>query len=140
MSASENKAILQHICAELAKGNSTPFREAMADDFTWILTGTTAWSGTYRGKQAVIDDLLTPLRAQFTTQYTNTATRFIADEDYVVVECRGDVMTRSGKPYNNVYCWVFRLQDGKLKEMTEYMDTQLVVEVLGVPERAAVHA
>ena len=138
MSAAVNKAILQQICSELAKGNSAPFREAMADDFIWIVTGTTAWSGTYRGKQTVIEELLTPLRAKFATQYTNTATRFIAEEDYVVVECRGNVMTRSGAPYNNVYCWIFRLEDGKLKELTEYMDTQLVVDALGTPERAVI--
>jgi len=48
-----------------------------------------------------------------------------------VVECRGQVTTKSGKPYNNTYCYVCRLQDGKLKELTEYFDTQLVVETFG---------
>jgi ketosteroid isomerase-like protein len=52
----------------------------------------------------------------------------IAEDDYVVVECRGEVTTKSGKPYNNTYCYVCRISDGKLKELTEYMDTQLVVE------------
>ncbi len=61
------------------------------------------------------------------------AHRFIADEDYVVVEARGRNTTKDGVPYNNVYCYVFRLADGKLQEMTEYMDTELVTAALGAP-------
>ena len=39
--------------------------------------------------------------------------------------------TKSGKPYNNEYCWVFRLDGGRIKEVTEYMDTQLAEAALG---------
>ena len=45
----------------------------------------------------------------------------------VVVECRGSVTTKTGRPYNNRYCLVCLLKDGKIKELTEYMDTNLVV-------------
>lgn len=134
MSAVENKQLMQHIFDELAKGNGRAFRDSMADDFRWTLTGTTRWSKTYEGKQAVIDDLLRPLLAQFADRYTNVAHRFIAEGEYVVVECRGRVTTKAGKPYNNVYCWVCRVADGKLRELTEYMDTELVATALGSPE------
>lgn len=130
MSAAENKQLLQDAFAELSNGNGQPFLELMADDFCWIITGTTAWSRTYSGKQAVLTELLQPLVAQFETQYTNTAHRFIAEDDFVVVECRGNVMTKKGKPYNNTYCYVCRLADGKLKELTEYLDTELVTAAL----------
>jgi ketosteroid isomerase-like protein len=129
--AASNKAILQSIFAELAKGNGKPFVDALADDFCWHMIGTTSWSGSYRGKQAVRRELLDPLFARFATQYTNTAQRFIAEGDYVVVECRGSVTTKSGKPYNNTYCYVCRLAGGKLVELTEYFDTALVTAALG---------
>src|SRR5882757_10809457 len=48
-----NKMFMQHIFAELAKGNRRPFAEAMADDFCWIITGSSSWARTYRGKVAV---------------------------------------------------------------------------------------
>lgn len=130
MSVTENKKLLQEVFAELSKGNGQPFLEIMADDFCWIITGTTEWSRTYSGKQIVLTKLLQPLFAQFETQFTNTAHRFIAEDDLVVVECRGNVMTKKGKPYNNTYCYVCRLADGKLKELTEYLDTELVATVL----------
>jgi len=53
--------------------------------------------------------------------------RVIAEDNYVVVECRGKTTTNTGRPYNNKYCFVFRMEDRKIKEVTEYMDTQLVV-------------
>ena len=88
---------------------------------------TTRFSGTYRGKTSLLNDLVGPLFSQFEDQYTNVADRFIADDDYVVVECRGKATTKSGRPYNNKYCFVFRIENGKIKDVTEYMDTQLVV-------------
>jgi len=134
MSAAENKQLMQQIFAELSKGNGKAFRDSLAEDFRWTLTGTTKWSKTYEGKQAVLNDLLRPLFAQFADQYTNVAHRFIAEGEYVVVECRGRVTTKARKPYNNVYCWVCRIADGKLRELTEYMDTELVATALGSPE------
>ena len=130
MSAADNKRAMQAAFDELARGNGRPFVDLMADDFTWKITGTTAWSRTYRGKQSVRKDLLEPLFAQFATQYTNRALRIIAEDDYVVVECRGSVTTRRGKPYNNEYCYVIRFADGKMRELTEYFDTELVTEAL----------
>jgi hypothetical protein len=38
---------------------------------------------------------------------------------------------KSGAPYNNNYCFVFRLSDHQLKEVTEYFDTELVTAALG---------
>jgi uncharacterized protein len=131
MGAAENKQLMQNIFSELSKGNGKPFLDSLADDISWTVTGSTKWSRTYRGKQAVIAELLGPLFAQFADQYTNTAHRFIAEDDYVVVECRGRVTTKSGTPYNNAYCWVCRVADGKLQELTEYLDTELVTAALG---------
>jgi uncharacterized protein len=130
MNAVQNKQIMQKAYAELAKGNGKPFVDLLADDFCWTTKGTTNWSKTYRGKRAVLDDLMKPLFAQFADRYTNTAQRIIAEDDYVVVECRGRVTLKSGKPYSNEYCLVIRMKDGKMQELTEYLDTELVTASL----------
>lgn len=131
MSAAENKQLLQQVFAELAEGNSKPFVDSWADDFCWTVTGTTRWSKTYHGKDVVMRELMQPLFSNFASKYRNTAQRFIAEDDYVVVECRGEVTTKSGKPYNNTYCYICRLEGGELKELTEYLDTLLVVNTFG---------
>ncbi len=133
MNASDNKRIMQGVFDELAKGNGRPFGELMAEDFCWHITGTTPWSRSYRGRETVRKELLEPLYAQFAGPYTNTAQRILADEDCVVVECRGKVSTTAGKRYDNTYCFVIRMEDGRMKELTEYLDTQLVATALQPP-------
>lgn len=130
-----NKTLMQSIFSELAKGNGRPFVDAMADDFCWTFKSAGSWRGSYRGKRAVREELLAPLMAQFADRYTNTASRFIAEGDCVVIECQGRVTTKSGQPYNNQYCYVCRLEDGQLKELTEYMDSALAEAVLTPPAR-----
>jgi ketosteroid isomerase-like protein len=132
MSAAANRQLLQDIFAELAKSNSRPFVDAMADDFRWTMVGSNKWARTYAGKQAVIGELFTALRRKM-DRITTIAHRFIADGDHVAVEARGANTTRAGLPYCNTYCFVFRLADGKLAELTEYMDSELVTAVLGDP-------
>lgn len=131
--AKDNKQRIEAVYAQLAQGNGRPFVEAMADDFCWHMIGSTAWSGSYRGKQAVREQLLAPLMAQFADRYTSTATRLVAEGDIVVVECQGRVTTREGKPYHNRYCMVIRMEDGLMKELTEYLDTALVETALQPP-------
>jgi uncharacterized protein len=126
-----NKHVMQEVLSAMAEGNGRPLLDAMADDFCWTISGKTAWSRTYRGKQAVIDELLRPLGRLLAGPMTQTAQRFIAEGEFVVVECRGHATTKNGKPYENSYCWVCRFEDGKLKELTEYMDTDLAVRMLG---------
>ncbi len=133
MSAAENKAMMVQIYAELAKGNSRPFVEGLADDVRWTIAGKTKWSRTYEGKEAVLKELLAPLRSQFAEPYRATAERIIAEGDFVVAEVRGYVTTKAGKAYNNRYCFVLRLAGGKVRELTEYLDTELVSAALGAP-------
>lgn len=130
MSASENKQLLQHVFAEMANGKTKPFGEILADDVRWKIIGTTRYSKTYEGKQAVYKELLEPLFSQFANQYENHAQRFIAEDDFVVVQSRGRVTTKAGKEYNNEYCYVFRLEGGKVTELTEYCDTAMIDRTL----------
>jgi len=137
MTAEENKAILTSIFDALGTGDGRPFVAAMAEDFTWMMEGTTAWSGTFRGKAEVQEKVLKPLFAQFATPYVNRAERMIAEGDTVVVLCRGDTITRTGKRYNNSYCYVIRMRDGLMMELREYFDSELVTAALEPPATAA---
>jgi uncharacterized protein len=131
MTTAENKQLMQTIFAALAEGNSRPLVEAMAEDFSWTIIGSNPWSRTYQGRQVVLSELLAPLSARIEGRVKLIAHRFIAEEDLVVVEARGSNTTKSGKPYNNTYCMVVRLAEGKMRAITEYMDTELVTEALG---------
>jgi ketosteroid isomerase-like protein len=137
MNSAHNKRLLQDVFAETAKGNGRPFVEAMSEDVTWTIIGSTQWSKTYRGKKAVLKELLGPLNAQLANGNTITAHRFIAEGDHVVVEGRGHNTTKTGKPYQNTYCWIFRLNGGKVVELVEYADTALIESALQPPHVVA---
>jgi ketosteroid isomerase-like protein len=53
-----------------------------------------------------------------------------AEGDTVVVEWEGNATTSDGKAYKNQYCMVFRVGDGKIKQVNEYFCTILADEVL----------
>ena len=136
MTAVDHKQTLQHVFAETAKGNGRPFVAMLADDVTWTIVGTTAWSRSYRGKAAVLQELLGPLNAQLAGRNTITAQRMVAEDDLVAVEGQGHNVTLDGTPYENRYCWVFRFVAGRVAEIVEYADTSLIERALKPPEAA----
>lgn len=133
MDAVGNKELLRHAFTEVAKGDGQPFLDLLADDVRWTIIGSTAWSRTYEGKQSVLEELLRPLSKQLRGRNIIAAERFIAEDDLVVVEGRGRNSTVDGVRYHNQYCWVFRLVDGRVRELTEYSDTQLIATALQAP-------
>jgi hypothetical protein len=129
-----DKERLEYIFSETAKGNGRPFVDALAEDAQWTVIGATAWSGPFRGKQAILSNLLGPLRRALEQPIKTHAQRFIAEGDFVCVQARGDNTTRSGEPYRNSYCFVFEFADGEVKAITEYADTALINTVLPTPD------
>lgn len=55
---------------------------------------------------------------------------FTAQGDRVVVEFEGNTTTCNGQPYNNQYCMVFILKEGKISQVNEYFCTKLADDVL----------
>jgi len=131
MGAAENKALIQNMFAEISKGNPKAFLDGMADDVRVTLIGTTKFSGTFNGKKEFVDKVLAPLGAQLEGGLAITPDNFIAEGDFVAMQARGKSNTKSGGTYNNTYCQVFRVANGKVQEMTEYLDTELVTKAFG---------
>jgi ketosteroid isomerase-like protein len=127
----ENKKLIETIFAGIAAGDRAPFTAALADDVTMRVTGRNSWSQTFRGKEALLRDLYGYLATLVAEGRRTVPLRFIADGDHVVVEAVGEMRTRAGTPYDNEYCLVYRLKDGKIVEIREYLDSALCERVLG---------
>jgi uncharacterized protein len=136
-----NKELIQQIFA--AAGNPDPavrdralFVASLADEATWTVTGQYSWSRTFTGKPSILNDLHGHVRTRLADRARTIAHRFIADGDHVVVEAKGDNVTREGVRYDNDYCLVFRLEAGRIMEIREYCDSILTEKALGrFPER-----
>jgi hypothetical protein len=136
MSAEANKKLMQEIFA--AAENPDPgvrdrslFIASLADDAKWVVTGQYSWSRTFAGKESILNDLHGHVRSLLVERSRTIAHRFIADGDHVVVEAKGDNLTKTGVRYDNDYCLMFRLENGKIKEVREYCDSVLTEKALG---------
>jgi ketosteroid isomerase-like protein len=128
MNVNENKQLMQDILSDLSNGNYETFFESMSDDMKWTWMGSNNLSKTFNGKKSVVNELWGSVKTTITQPYKFIINRLIAEGDYVVIEGVGQNMTIEGKPYNNKYCWVCHIVEKKLKEVNEYMDTELVTQ------------
>lgn len=119
---------MQDIFDELSKGNDSLFIEAMADEMQWIWMGSGQWSKTFDGKNQILSELWSAVRQTLKPPYKVFANNFIADGDFVTVEAVGQNTTPDGKTYDNKYCWVCQIVNGRIYELKEYMDTDLVTK------------
>jgi uncharacterized protein len=90
-----------------------------------------SWSRTFTGAPSILSDLHGHVRSKLVERGRTIAHRIIADGDIVVVEAKGDNLTKTGVRYDNDYCLVLRFDGGKIKEVREYCDSVLTEKALG---------
>ena len=131
MGIKDNKQVVRSFYDAAARGDMDACFALLTDDVKWTNIGTTRFSGTYAGKQALIEQLLGPLFAQLKAGISTTIENLTAEADIVVAQTTGAAETHEGVPYNNSYCQVIRIRGGKIAEVKEYFDTELTSSVFG---------
>ncbi len=120
------KRIVQQWFDCVAKNDGEGLFALFADDVVYHLKGSTPVSGTYRGKQSIAEDFFIPWRRQIDGDLVVTVDELIGEGERVVALGRGKAKTVFGLPYDNDYAFVFRVRDGRIVEVIEYLDTVLV--------------
>jgi ketosteroid isomerase-like protein len=128
MGAAENKKIVQDMMAAWIRGQGG-FLDLLADDVHWTVIGSTAVSRTFTSKQAFIDGAVKPLGEKIAGAIQPTLRDIIADGDKVALQWDGRAAGKNGTIYHQTYCWVMRIEDGKVKEGTAYLDTELITQL-----------
>lgn len=128
--ANPNKEIIEAMWTSLANGDFERFFAAMADDVKFTVMGTTRLSLVTSGKEDMLAKIMGPLSEAIDGEMKLEFDNFIAEGEWVVMQSRGTAVGKNGKPYNNRYCQVFRLESGLVKEWTEYLDTQMLADIL----------
>jgi hypothetical protein len=122
----QNKEIVRRAIAAISRGDLEGFMADAADDVTLSVMGT--MFPPIQGKAKVLKGLRNALGARLENggAIVMTIENLIADGDYVAEQSHGKARTKDGKDYNNTYCRVWRIMDGKIHAMQEYLDTELV--------------
>ena len=113
-----NDELLKRISEEFAKGNLRFSEAYLAEDIKWNILG----EDTILGKEQVLE---VSKMAQLQSYPVIKIKNIISEGNYVVIESTGEAKTIEGKPYNQVYCEVYRFDNEKLQEITTYLDTAL---------------
>jgi ketosteroid isomerase-like protein len=126
-----NKRVVTEFLDAMSRGDMAAILDAYAEDGFVHTMGNTPISGKYdkeqiRGFAGGIYDAF-PQGLQFTIH------GITAEGERVAVEAESNGLHISGQNYNNFYHFLFILRDGKVTSLTEYLDTQLVLDVLMAP-------
>jgi ketosteroid isomerase-like protein len=123
-----NKEVARQFIENMSNNNVAAIIESYDDDVKIYTMGNTLISGVVNKTQA----------KEFAGQVLNAFPKGIkfvihnltAEDDRVAIEAESFADHVSGKYYNNKYHFFMRLKDGKVTELKEYMDTEMVTEVL----------
>ena len=121
-----NKDVARRFVDAMGGDFARAVEEIMAEDCRIVTQGTTAISGV-RGK-AEAQAAVKLVGQIFPGGLPTTIHTIIAEGDTVAIQAESFATHVSGKPYNNKYSFWMRFRDGKLIEMIEYLDTELVTE------------
>jgi uncharacterized protein (TIGR02246 family) len=131
MQTNEVRDVLQSYLEALAVGDLDKVADSFTADATWTLPGTLPLSGVRRGRQAIVDFLATAVALFVPGTQTFTFGDITAEASRAVLEwqVRG-VAAATGKAYDNQYCGVFVVREGRISEVREYLDSQHAADTL----------
>ena len=123
-----NKALALQFMAANDRNDALALANMYAKDGTHTVMGTTPISGVYTKQQMLA--AAGAIFAPFPDGKPAKVIGIVAEGDTVAVEIDSPARHESGQMYHQFIHWVLRFRNGKLIETKEYLDTQLVVDVL----------
>ncbi len=131
MIETDPRAVIRRYLDALVAGDIETIRDSFAPDATWWIPGKLPISRTWEGRGAIVDDFLVGVGSRFEagSQRFDFAEPLV-DGDRVVLEWRVRANSAAGVPYDNTYCGVFEITEGRIAAVREYLDTQQAAQVL----------
>lgn len=126
------KQVLQHYLGALVAGDIDTIRDSFAANATWTIKGDLPIAGPWHGRDRIVDDFLAAVMGErfVAGSHKFTFPTMIADGDTIALEWHVSARTAAGEPYENDYCGIFVIRDGKITEVREYLDTRYAAKTL----------
>lgn len=124
-----NKQLVREFMAAFSTGDVDKILPCLADDAEyWI-------SGTIQGMSGSYDkESLGQLLSGVTSVYSNgalalTPLEMTAEGDRVAAEAESFAELKNGKTYGCKYHYLFVIEDGKIRQVKEYLDTKHAFDI-----------
>lgn len=116
--------LVRQFFTRLSDGNLEALREMFVVDATWEVMRATPGERMSVGRDAIIDEFLTPVRARFVAGDPKVTVRTLfASGEVVAAETHADGEMLDGSEYHNRYAWIIEFNGSKVVAVREYMDT-----------------
>jgi uncharacterized protein len=144
MDADTNKQLVMKAWREFATRDADRVRAVFTPDAEWLAppgnATALALDGTHHlvGRERIVRFLTSEFGTVFVADVTIDFGGVYADcdSDTVIVEERMRATLANGGHYDNDYCFIFELKDGRIRRVREYMDTQRGAEMFGLETSA----
>ena len=128
----DNKRVVRGYFDSVASADGKAL-DWLSDDVVWWVPQGSSLRGTHRGKAAVVELMERGVGAYSTeVPMEIEVRRLVAEDDWVCAQVEIRAAARNGAPYVNQYHFAFRVRDGRIAEVNEYVDTRYVYETLGL--------
>ena len=128
-----NKQLARELVEAMNRADTQRFLDNYADDVMAWTMGNTLISGKY--DKAQVAGFADSIFDAFPNGIKFTIHGMVAEGDTVAMETESFGEHVSGKRYNNFYHMLVRFRDGKITLLKEYLDTELVTDVLAGGQR-----
>ncbi len=116
---------------ENLKTDSNKFFEKVSENVHWTVQGTHPLAGQYFTKESFIKHTFRRLgKLLKESAALLEVERIFIDEDYAIVEMKGMSTALDGNPFDNSYCWIMKFEDEIITEVTAYVDSALVQQLI----------
>jgi uncharacterized protein len=141
MDADTNKQLVMKAWREFATRDPDRVRAVFTPDAEWLAPPRNATAlaldGTHHlvGRERIVRFLTSEFGSVFVADVTIDFRGIYADgdSDTVIIEERMRATLANGGHYDNDYCFIFELKDGRIRRVREYMDTQRGAEMFATP-------
>ena len=125
----ENVALIQKAFDDWRAGQGGIF-QLLAEDAIWVVAGSSPYSGTYRTREAFMEDAVKPITDKLATPIVPTVRQIVAQGPNVVVHWDGQATAKDGSRYENSYSWHMQLENGRITRVTAFLDTWRLVQLM----------
>jgi len=130
MDSSTTKDIVKNAWKAFGTGDAAQIEAVFTEDALWFAPPGNATAVALGHTEPVLDRgvIVNFLAHEFSTLFVSdvqsTPKSLVAEGATAVLEMRFQATLSNGRYYDNDYCFVIEVKDGRIHRMREYMDTQ----------------